>query len=194
MFDLVSYGVSHASEGAGSHLIRLRHPGCWSNHSSGFYAPLDATPEQLLAAVLFESRAKVGVTGPGHPKARTLQQAIDGGDAVEVYRLDPVQPAAEHVAYQWDLEQIGKEYDMPGLAGFLPLTLIRRHAMEQQRKRKYDSKWWCSEYRFAQTMKRGLPALQNVAPFQVDPEWLRTSPLQTFVFGAPDNFAHVVKS
>ena len=194
MFDLVSYAVFHASQGAGSHMIRLRHPGCWSNHASGFYAPMHATDIEMLQAVLFESRAKIGVTVPGHPKSRTLAEAIAGGDAVEVYRLDPVGFEAEAVVYEWDMAQRGKEYDMPGLLGFLPLTLIRRRAIEQQQKRKYDSKWWCSEYRMAQTVKRGLPGLQNVAPFQVDPEWLRTSPLMTFVYGAPDNFPHIVKS
>ncbi len=193
-FNLVSYAVFHASKGAGSHFIRLRHPGCWSNHASGLYARADATFDELLGSTLFESRNKFGVTVPGNPKARTLADAIAGGDAVEVWRQHPVTPAAEWAAYEWDLAQDGKEYDMPGLAGFLPLTLIRRHAMEQQLKRKYDSKWWCSEYRIAQTFKRGLPALKNVAPFQVDPEWLRTSPLADFVFGAPDNFPHVVKS
>jgi hypothetical protein len=194
MLDYVSYGVWHASQGVGSHMIRLRHPGCWSNHASGLYAPPDATEDDLLSATLFEARAKIGVTVPGHPKARTLAQAIEGGDAVEVYRLDPVPADAELAAFNWDLAQSGKEYDTPGLLGFLPLTLLRRRAIEQQQKRQYDSKWWCSEYRMAQTMKRGLPGLQNVAPFQVDPEWLRTSPLMTFVFGAPDPFPHIVKS
>ena len=198
MFALVSYGVFHASKGAGSHVIRLTHPGCWSNHASNLYAPLDASATELLETILFESRAKIGVTGywPDgrlHEKARTLAQAIAGGDAVEVYRWDAVHPDAERIAYEWDTRQIGKEYDAPGLGGFIPISLIRDRALRQQQ-RQYDAKWWCSEKCYAQTMKRGLPALQNVVPFQIDPEWHRTSPLKTFVFGAPDNFPHIVKS
>lgn len=206
-FNLVSYHVAHRSEGIGSHMIRMTRPGAWATHSSGFYAPADISIDALMNVKLFESRAKYGVTGPRlwelgydgpdagkapNPDTRTLRQAIDGGDQVEVYRWDRVPSMQEWEALMWDLQQDGKKYDMP-MKVFIPLTIFRKPALKAQRKRKYDSEWWCSEYRFAQTCRRGLPALQNAVAFTIEPEILRMSPLQDFVWGYPDQFPHMEK-
>jgi len=206
-FDLVSYHVAHRSKGAGSHMIRLTRPGAWANHSSGFYAPRNVSFEDMMNSLLFESRSKFGVTGPrlwqlgiegpdsGHapdPNVRTVAQAVSGGDEVEIYRWDPVPRENEWEALQWDIAQLGKAYDMP-VKIFIPLTIFRKRALDAQRERKYDREWWCSEYRFAQTCVRKLKALQNAVAFTVEPELLRMSPLQTFVWGFPDQFPHMEK-
>lgn len=206
-FNLVSYHVAHRSKGMGSHMILMTRPGSWATHSSGFYAPRDISFDDMMNVKLFESRHGKGVTGPRlwelgyegldtgrapNPDTRTLKQAIDGGDGVEVYRWDPVSPEQEWTALLWDLEQHGKKYDMP-VKIFIPLTLFRKSALKAQRKRKYDSEWWCSEYRFAQTCRRQLPALNNAVAFTVEPEILRMSPLQDFVWGWPDQFPHIEK-
>jgi len=206
-FNLVSWHVAHRSKGVGSHMIRMTRPGGWATHSSGFYAPRDVSFEDMMKVLLFESRSGKGVTGPrlwqlgingiddGHapnPDTRTLQQAIDGGDEVEVYRWDPVPIQNEWEALQWDLQQLGKKYDMP-MKIFIPLTIFRKPALKAQRKRRYDSEWWCSEYRYAQTHRRGLAALQNAVAFTIEPELLRMSPLQDFVWGYPDDLPHMEK-
>lgn len=204
---LASFHVAHRSRGAGSHLIRLAHPGSWATHSSGFYAPVNATEDEILNAKLFESRANIGVTGPRlwelgiegrdggkapDPRTRTLRQAIEGGDQVEVYCWH-ASPEKVLEALDWEIDQQGKKYDMP-VKVFLPLTIFRKSALEAQRERKYDREWWCSEYRFAQTLRLGIAALQNIVPFQVTPENLRWSPVQSFVIGWPDNFQHIEKT
>lgn len=202
-----AYAVYHASKGAGAHLIRLNDMYGWANHVSRLYAPPDAEPGQLLNAPLFESRNKYGVTGQLEggalvPNAvesggqwRTLGDAIRGGDQVEVYQLFPTTPDRALAEWQFWQAQLGKGYDMPGLAGFVPLTILRKSALEYQRSRKGKETWWCSEVEFAASVKwHEIPPLINTAPFQVSPEKRRTSPLQTFRWGYPDNFPHAIQA
>lgn len=184
----------HRSSGAGSHLIRLRDPWGFANHSSMLYAPANAPIEFLLECPLFEARNKIGVTGlradgARAPGTRTLRQAVDGGDEVEVWQSLEVSPEQENAGYDFLTRQIGKEYDMPGLAGFLPFTFVRNAALKQQQ-RKYDAAWWCSELKLAASIARGQPLLQNLQPFQAAPEQLRTSTLQTFAWGYPQDEPH----
>lgn len=201
--------VYHASKGAGSHFIRLNDAYGWANHVSRLYAPPGASPEQLRQSPLYESRSKVGVTGPlegglaipneEEPggRWRTLGQAITGGDAVEVYQLHDTTPERQLEEWLFWQGQLGKEYDMPGLVGFVPLTLLRKSALEYQRSRKGKESWWCSEIEFAAAVKwHGVanPPLINTAPFQCSPEKRRTSPYQTFRWGTPDNFQHAVQA
>jgi hypothetical protein len=195
---ILTYYVYHRSNGAGSHIIRLKDPFSWSNHSSIMIADRSATVQELLETPLFEARSKIGVTGirPDNymaPNSRTLKQAIDGGDQVEVWQAFEVLPAQEFDAYEWLKRQVGKGYDMPGLAGFLPFTLLRNKVLERQKERKYEQAWWCSELKLAHSMQRGQPLLQNVMPFQVSPEDCRTSPMQAFTWGSHQDTPHVVK-
>lgn len=175
----VAYTAYHRARNANpiSHTIRLLHPDTWCNHVSGFYAPPHATKEELLGAVLIEALGR-GVTGPGWG-GRTLAEAV-AADEIEVYRQHPVSPDEEAAGHAWLMRQIGKGYDYPGLLGFLPLTILRKPVLAQQ-KRESSARWWCSELMMARSQKRGLPALINAEPYQVDPESLRWSPLQTFV-------------
>ena len=173
--------VFHHSAGVGSDLIRLRTRG-WSNHVSILYTAPAGT---YLDKLLYEARSTFGVTGPGHKKARTLDEAIAGGDMVEVYQLPFVPAGDETAARLWLDQQLGKGYDKPGILGFIPLPLSQ--AISHQLKRQSDELWFCSELGQGLTVKRGKPALVNVQPWQVDPEWLRSSPLKTFVFATTPN-------
>lgn len=155
----------HHANGLGASLIRAKMPGSWPNHVSLMIVP-DTKPETIWNGVLYEARSKLGVTGPGR-NGRIVQQAVAGGDSVEVYSL--LASADEIITIEEFLKkQLGKGYDSVGvLSSFIPLHVTQ--AIAKQSQREADAKWWCSELVQAATAKLRFPLLVNIQPFQTSP-------------------------
>jgi len=83
---------------------------------------------------------------------------------VDIFRV----PATERqriVAVSFAGQQIGKKYDYLGVLRFLS----RRHCNDVQR-------WFCSELVFAAFKHAGVDLLHRIAPWEVSPAVLSTSP------------------
>lgn len=191
------YLVFMRSSGVGAALIRQRNRG-WANHvgiAQHLYDQIiesvggDIRPVQWAKTAWGKIGGLFGKKGWGKQKARgviqarTIRQAMLDNE-VRIFELPPTLPHLEEAAWQWLVDQIGKDYDHPGLVGFIPVPLP--NGWETQSKREADARMFCSELAKGYADRRAgadylrgtvewAPALVLhawVEPYRVDPEWL----------------------
>lgn len=100
---------------------------------------------------------------------RSWREGHTLGTKIAVYRV-PCTIDQRREFYDFMHAQIGKRYDYTGILGFI--TRARSECKE---------KWFCSEVVFAAAEKAGVRLLCRIAPHQVAPGTLDTSPVLQLV-------------
>jgi uncharacterized protein YycO len=92
--------------------------------------------------------------------------AKNGGDNVDVFRLDPGLPFDEAAALAYLEARVGKGYDYWGVIRFVT-----------RRRMPANDKEFCSEYGFSAVLSGGVQLFRDTEPYEVSPGLFGRSPL-----------------